>query len=113
MGLGGDYDTIERNRLHPVVKKLNDRLTEWPHLMKDSPSPYEIILFDVGDVLVEFKGSWRLIEQVNGEITEEKIRVFCRATTPGFASSRAVLAQLRSSPAAISRIGPPASSPRV
>lgn len=50
--------------------------------MKDYASPYEIILFDVGGVLVEFKGSRRLMELVDGEITQEKIRAFGRATTP-------------------------------
>ena len=50
--------------------------------MKDAPSPYEIILFDVGGVLVEFRGSPRLIELVDGEVTKEKIRAFRRVTGP-------------------------------
>ena len=50
--------------------------------MKHSTSPYEIILFDIGGVLGEFKGSMHLIELVEGETTEDKIRAFHRVTRP-------------------------------
>ena len=50
--------------------------------MNDCSSPFEIILFDVAGVLVEFKGSQRLLELADGEVTREKARAFQRVTMP-------------------------------
>ena len=45
-------------------------------------SCYDIILFDVGGVLVDFQGSKRLFELAGGENTPEKLAEFRRVTTP-------------------------------